>query len=186
MAIPFNKDSKIDKLINLLNEQDYIQRLTFMIYTKSNYCFKDNYKNKYRHFVLNNHLEDKFKIERIIFQKQKNEKLGIVVHVRNMEFINKYLQSKNNERFKEILLDNFNQIFDKHKYIKKIIDYQDISIMLWRASQPSGLAIPESLQLCENFNIAFCGDWFNVEGFGRIEGAILSALVLSDKLNLQK
>ena len=50
------------------------------------------------------------------------------------------------------------------------MEYEDISIMVWRASQPLGLRIPENLQLCEDYNIAFCGDWFDFEGFGRIEG----------------
>ena len=52
-----------------------------------------------------------------------------------------------------------------------------------RASQPSGLGIPEDLQVCENHNIAFCGDWFDMEGFGRTEGAILSSLKLSHKIS---
>ena len=38
-------------------------------------------------------------------------------------------------------------------------------------------------QVCDNYNIAFCGDWFDIEGFGRIEGAILSALKLSYKIS---
>ena len=183
-AIPINQDKKIDSILNLLNEQEYIQRLTFLIYTKSNYCYKDNYKNKFRYFLLNNLLENKFKFERIIFQKQIKDQLGIVLHTRNIEFINEYFQCQNKEIFKNKLLEKFNQIFDKNPYINKIIDYQDISIMIWNASQPSGLGIPENLQVCENFNIAFCGDWFEFEGFGRIEGAILSGLKLSQKINL--
>ena len=39
------------------------------------------------------------------------------------------------------------------------------------------------LNVCEKLNIAFCGDWFDLDGFGRIEGAILSALKLSYKIN---
>ncbi len=182
-AIPINYDNKIDKIINLLHEQDYVQRLTFLIYTKSHYCYKDNYMNKSRYFILNNLLEKKFIFERIIFQKQINNKLGIVLHTKNVDFINEYLQSKNKEKFNNISIEKFNQIFDQNPYINKLIDYQDISIMIWRASQPSGLRIPENLQVCENYNIAFCGDWFDFEGFGRIEGAILSALNLSYKIS---
>ena len=182
-AIPLNKDKKIDKIIKLLNEQDYIPRLTFLIYTKSNYCYKDKYKSKYRYFILNSLLEEKFKLERIIFQKQINDKLGIVIHTKNKEFINDYFQSENKAKFNERLLVKFNELFDKHKFINKLMDYQDISIMIWRASQPSGKKIPENLQVCENYNISFCGDWFDLEGFGRIEGAILSALKLSYKIN---
>ena len=183
-AIPLDKDKKIDNIINLINEQDYIQRLTFLIYTKTDYTYKDNYKNKFRYFLLNNTLEEKFKFERIIFQKQDSNKLGIVIHTKNKKFINEYLQSKDNEIFKEKLLLDFNQLFDNDKYINKLVEYQDISIMKWRASQPYGLRIPENLQICENLNVGFCGDWINSQGFGRIEGAILSALKLSYKINL--
>ena len=181
-AIPMNKDKKLDKIIKLINKQDYIQRLTVLIYTNDNYFYKDNYKKKYRYFLLSNLLEEKYKFERIIFQKQKNNKLGIVVHTRNKEFINEYFKYKNKEIFKQKLLVKFNKLFNKHPSIKKIMDYQDISIMRWRASQPIGFAVPENLQICENHKIAFCGDWFDFEGFGRIEGAILSALKLSCKL----
>ena len=73
-AIPINNDKKIDKIINLLNKQDYVKRLTFLIYTNSNFCYKDNYRNKQRHFLFSNLLEEKYKFERIIFQKQKSNK----------------------------------------------------------------------------------------------------------------
>ncbi len=182
-AIPLNNDKKIDKIINLLIKQDYVQRLTFLIYTKINYCYKDNYKNKFRYFILSKLLEEKFKFERIIFQKQFNNKLGIVIHTKNNEFIEEFFHFQNKDKFKEKILINFNELFDKSNFINKLIDYQDLSTMIWRASQPSGQAIPEGLQVCENYNIAFCGDWFDFEGFGRIEGAILSALELSCKIN---
>ena len=181
-AIPKNNDKKIDKIINLLYEQRNVQRLSLLIYTNSNYFYKDNYKKKYRYFILNNLLEEKYSFERIVFQKQKNNKLGIVLHTKNKEFINEYFKSINKERFKEKLLDNFNDLFHKDKYINKLVGYQDISIMIWKASQPFDFGIPKNLQVCENYNIAFCGDWLDFEGFGRIEGAILSGLTLSYKL----
>lgn len=183
-TIPFNIDKKIDQIINLVNEQDYIQRVTFLIYMNENYSFKDKYKNKYRFFQLSNFLEEKFKFERIIFQKQENNKLGILVHIRNKDFIDEYFKCKNKNILKRDLLEKFNKLFDNNPFINQIIDYKDISIMIWRSSQPSGLGIPEYLQVCEDHNIAFCGDWFDFEGFGRIEGAILSALKLSYKVNL--
>lgn len=182
-AIPINLDKKIDLLLSLLKEQDYIQRLTFMFYPNSNYCFKDYYEKKYRYFILNNLLEEKFKFERIIFQKQFDNKLGFVIHTKSIELINEYFQSKNKDIFKKKILNKFNKLFSNHSIINNLLDYQDISIMLWRASQPSGLAIPENLQLCENYNIGFCGDWFDTEGFARIEGAMISALKLAYKIN---
>ena len=59
---------------------------------------------------------------------------------------------------------------------------EKISIMKWRASQPSGFSVPLSLQISRKYRIGFCGDWFEGEGFGRIEGSILSALTLVSKL----
>jgi len=32
------------------------------------------------------------------------------------------------------------------------------------------------------YKIGFCGDWFEGDGFGRIEGSILSALILEKKI----
>jgi len=78
-AIPINTDKKIDLLLNLLEKQTFIPRLTFLIYTNKNYSYKDNYSKKLRYFYLKNNLENKYRFERIIFQLQDNNKLGIVV-----------------------------------------------------------------------------------------------------------
>ena len=51
----------------------------------------------------NSFLEEKFKFERIIFQKQENNNLGIVLHTKNRKFINEYFKSKNEKKFKEDL-----------------------------------------------------------------------------------
>jgi len=34
----------------------------------------------------------------------------------------------------------------------------------------------------KKYKIGFCGDWFEGDGFGRIEGSILSALILEKKI----
>ena len=59
-----------------------------------------------------------------------------------------------------------------------------MNIMHWRASQPAGFSVPLSLQFSRKSRIGFCGDWFEGDGFGRIEGSILSALILEKKLSL--
>jgi len=53
-AIPINKDKKIDLLLNFLEEQTFIPRLTFLIYTNENYSYKDSYSKKQRYFYLKN------------------------------------------------------------------------------------------------------------------------------------
>ena len=181
-AIPINNDKKIDLLLNFLDKQSFIPRLTFLIYTNENYSYKDFYSKKQRYFHLNNNLENKYKFERIVFQSQDNNKLGIVVHSKNQEFINSYLNAKDDEVFKQKIITNFNELFQDNSVVNKLTFDEKISIMKWRASQPSGVAVPLSLQFSKKFRIGFCGDWFEGEGFGRIEGSILSALILEEKI----
>ena len=73
-AIPDNKNLYFDSLLKILSQQFYIQRLTFLIYTDESYQYKDNYFKKYRYFCLEKDLEEKYKIERVIFQLQKTKK----------------------------------------------------------------------------------------------------------------
>jgi len=182
-AIPLNYDKKIDLLLNLLEEQSFIPRLTFLIYTSQNYSYRDLYSKKQRYFYLRNNLENKYKFERIIFQLQDNKKLGIVIHTKNIEFINSYINSKNEDVFKQKIIINFNKLFADNPLVNKLTFDDEISIMKWRASQPCGIAVPLSLQFSRKCRIGFCGDWFDGEGFGRIEGSILSALILEKKIN---
>ena len=185
-AIPRNKDKKIDLLFNFLDKQSFIPRLTFLIYTNMNYRYKDFYSKQYRYFHLKKSLEKKYKFERIIFQLQDNNKIGIVIHTKNLDFINSYINAKDEECFKQKIFANFNELFFKNTSVNQLTCNEGISIMRWRASQPSGCAVPLSLQLSRKFRIGFCGDWFAGDGFARIEGSILSALLLEDKLKLIK
>ena len=177
-AIPKDKDKKIDLLLNYLEKQEFVPRLTFLIYTNENYCYKDSYSKKYRYFQLQNNLENKYKFERVIFQLQDNNKLGIVVHSKKLDFINSYINEKDEDTFKQIIFKNFNELFEGNSSVNQLACNEKISIMKWRASQPSGCAVPLSLQFSKKFRIGFCGDWFEGDGFGRIEGSILSALKL--------
>ena len=180
-AIPKNNDKKIDLLFNFLNKQSYIPRLTFLIYTIKNYSYKDSYSKKNRYFYLNENLENKYKFERIIFQLQEDKKLAIVIHSKNLDFINSYLNAKHEDSFKQKIFKNFNRLFEGNSSVNKLTCNEEISIMHWRASQPSGCAVPLSLQFSRKYRLGFCGDWFEGEGFGRMEGSILSALILVEK-----
>ena len=180
-AIPKNKDKKIDLLLNFLDKQTFIPRLTFLIYTNENYKFKDLYSKKYRCFYLKKSLENEYKIERVIFQSLDNNKLGIVLHSKNLGFINSYLNTKDENLFKQKIFSNFNRLFTNNASVNQLTCNEEISIMKWRASQPSGCAVPLSLQFSRKYRIGFCGDWFEGEGFARIEGSILSALKLEEK-----
>jgi predicted NAD/FAD-dependent oxidoreductase len=180
-AIPKNKDKNIDLLLNFLDKQTFIPRLNFLIYTNENFKFKDLYYKKYRCFYLKKSLENEYKIERVIFQSLDNNKLGIVLHSKNLGFINSYLNTKDENLFKQKIFSNFNRLFTNNASVNQLTCNEEISIMRWRASQPSGCAVPLSLQFSRKYRIGFCGDWFEGEGFARIEGSILSALKLEEK-----
>ena len=184
-AIPINKDKKIDLLLNFLDKQTFITRMTFLIYTNEKYSYKDFYSKKYRYFYLNKNLEKKFNFERVIFQLQDNNKLGIVIHIKNIDFINSYINANDEDYFKRSILANFNKLFSNNASVNQLTCKEGISIMKWRASQPSGCAVPLSLQFSRKYRIGFCGDWFEGEGFGRIEGSILSALILEKNFKTQ-
>ena len=180
-AIPKNQDKKIDLLLTLLDKQSFVPRLTFLIFTNENYDYKDCYFKKNRYFYLKKNLEKKYKFERVIFQRQDNSKLGIVVHSKNIDLFNEYVNSKDEDFLKQKIITNFNELFEDNSSVKQLTCNEKISIMKWRASQPAGCAIPLSLQHSRKYRIGFCGDWFEGEGFGRIEGSILSALKLVKK-----
>ena len=105
------------------------------------------------------------------------------MHSKNIELIKSYINAKDEEFFKQKIITNFNKLFEDNSVVNKLNFDEKISIMKWRASQPSGLAVPLSLQFSRKYRIGFCGDWFEGDGFGRIEGSILSALMLEKKLN---
>ncbi len=183
-AIPKNQDKKIDLLLDYLDRQSFIPRLTFLIYTNENYSYRDFYSKKYRYFHLKKSLEDKYKFERVVFQLQDNKKLGIVVHTKNLDFINSYINAKDEDLFNQKIFTNFNKLFEGNSLVNQLSCNEGISIMKWRASQPSGCSVPLSLQFSKKYRIGFCGDWFEGEGFARIEGSIFSALKLEEKLKI--
>jgi predicted NAD/FAD-dependent oxidoreductase len=54
--------------------------------------------------------------------------------------------------------------------------------MRWGAARPNGRRLPQSLQWCPQSQVGFCGDWIAGSGYGLAEGALQSALDLSDQL----
>ena len=58
---------KIDLLLNFLEEQTFIPRLTFLIYTNENYNYKDYYSKKQRYFYLKNKLEKNINLKGLFF-----------------------------------------------------------------------------------------------------------------------
>ena len=179
LAKAIKKNITIDEIIHKLKYQHYIQRINFLVYTKKEYQLKENIAKDNLIYYLDKNAQEKFGFERIIFQKQKNKRYGIVLHSRKE---NKLISQLLKDNFEKELLNRFNKLFEMNPFINTLENYEDITIMKWRASQPCGLRVPLRLQICNEYNIAFCGDWFDMQSFGRVEGAILSGLYLSEKM----
>ena len=177
-AIPEGENKEIDMLINLLNKQKFLKRISYLIYPQKGYNFKTTYKSNNLHCLLNKEAEKLIGFERIIFQKQSFDNVGIVIHTKDL----KSELKEQNVLTNKVLIEKFNQIFIDSNLVNRLFDYDDISVMRWRASQPLGIPIPKELQLCNELKIFFCGDWFDYIGFGRVEGAISSALYLSSNI----
>tara|TARA_Y100001933_G_scaffold103846_1_gene104550 strand:- start:584 stop:1738 length:1155 start_codon:yes stop_codon:yes gene_type:complete len=175
------KNTKIDEILRFANKQEYIKRINFLVFTKKNYNLEGIYNKDIIHFVFNQNAQKRIGFERIIFQKQFDNSLGIVIHTKKMKhIINKYEQEDKQILF-QYISNKLNTFLIKNQITSKNLLLDNISIMNWRASQPSGEGIPERLQLCEEYNIGFCGDWIQLPGYGSALGAIFSGLKLSKK-----
>ncbi len=179
-AINKKNNIKIDEIIRFTNNQEYIKRINFLIFTKKNYNLEGIFNKDIIHFIFNQKAQKNMGFERMIFQRQFDNSLGIVLHTRDMEYIiNKYERDRN--VLNKYILTKLNTFLIKNHIAFKNLLLDDIFRMNWRASQPIGKGIPERFQLCEEYNIGFCGDWIQLEGYGSVYGAILSGLKLSNK-----
>ena len=179
LAKAIKKNIMIDEIIHKLEYQNYIERINFLIYTKKEYQLKKVIEKDNLIYYLDKKAQSKYGFERIVFQKQKNKRYGIVLHSKKE---NKLIRELLKDNFEKELLHRFNKLFENNPLINTLDKYEDISIMKWRASQPCGLGVPLRLQICNEYKIAFCGDWFDIQSFGRVEGAILTGLRLSERI----
>ena len=175
------KNNKLDDIINLTNKQEYIKRINFLIFTKKNCKLKGIFNKEIIHFIFNQSAQKDIGFERIIFQKQYDNSLGIVIHTRDIQYNINNSKRNNSKILHEYVSDKLNTFLIDNDMTFTNLLFDDISIMNWRASQPIGEGIPDRLQLCDEYKIGFCGDWFQTEGYGYVLGAILSGLKLSNK-----
>jgi len=80
LAKATKNNKKIDEIIYILKNQNYIERINFLIYTRKEYQFKEIIKKDNVIYYLDKNAQEKYGFERIVFQKQKNKKCGIVLH----------------------------------------------------------------------------------------------------------
>jgi len=180
-SINNKNNKKIDEILNFTNNQKYIKRINFLIFTKKNQNLEGIFNKEIIHFIFNQKAEKDIGFERIIFQKQFDNSLGIVIHTKDVQFLADKYCLDDQKILYQYILNKLNSFLIKNHITSNYLLLDDISIMNWRASQPVGEGIPERLQLFEQYKIGFCGDWIQLEGYGSVLGAISSGLKLSDK-----
>jgi len=71
LAKATKNNKKIDEIIYILKNQNYIERINFLIYTRKEYQFKEIIKKDNVIYYLDKNAQEKYGFERIVFQKQK-------------------------------------------------------------------------------------------------------------------
>ena len=164
-------DNIVDSVIEKIVKQEYIKRKNYILYVPySKIVKKFNFKNLQIRFskVITN----QFCYERIIFQRQLDGSIVIVLHCC---YFDKFFDSNF-----ESIIQSLRLIFFKHKFFSDLfINAQLIDTMDWRASQPLNNLLPNQLQWSPISKIGFCGDWFEFSDCGRVEAAMNSSIKLS-------
>ena len=182
-AIPTYENQVIDEIISLLEYQKYLKRINLLLFSQDKNILNEDYLNKNIHILFTSKAEEEFGFERIILQKQMKKFHNIVFHTKESKLFQELILNNDPKEYLNYSLNFLQEILKVNHLSNDFINIKDFSLMFWRGSQPIHQAIPNRLQICKEYNIAFCGDWFDFEGFGRVEGAIISALKLSNKLN---
>jgi hypothetical protein len=79
------------------------------------------------------------------------------------------------------LLDNLSQAM-AGLLPAQAMDNASPRLMRWGAALPERPGLPPDLSLCPQSRVAFCGDYLELPGFGRVEGALRSGESLAARL----
>ena len=128
-------DEVVDSLLIATSKLAYIQRKVYILYV-SNLAFTQAFHNQYLQIIFSKSIREDLNFERIIFQKQTDGSIIILLHCFNINKtteinIEKILQSLTSLFVNyQIFLDLFSQA--------KLLDKMD-----WRASQPLNQLLPK-------------------------------------------
>ena len=168
------KDKVVDALIKETRKLTYIMRKNYIFHV-SNLSLSQNFTHQYLQIIFSNVIKEDLNFERIIFQKQSDSSIIIVLHCLNIN------------NLPEIEIDNIIKslisLFGNYEiFLDLFLQATLIDIMDWRASQPTSHLLSKELQWSDNSKIGFCGDWFDLNGCGGVESAMNSSLRLVKSL----
>ena len=171
-AIIAGKDEIVDSLLRKTRILEYLKRKNYIFYS-DNFEIVRNFKYNYLQIFFSKCIRDSFNFERIIFHKQHDGSMILVLHCFNN---NKYINTNINN-----ILNILINIFSKHQnFLDVFLSIKLIDTMIWRASQPLNNLVPKDYQWSPISNIGFCGDWFDFGCCGSIESSMKSSIRLSN------
>ena len=174
-ALPPGNDPIIDSVIRQTREQIYIKRRVYILYVSSSKLDK-SFNNKYLQICFSNIIKDSINFERIIFQKQSDGSMIIVLHC---IYINSLIKI-NTDKLLESLITIF---FNHKKFIDLFLHARLLDTMDWRASQPLNNLLPKELQWSSISKVGFCGDWIDFNHLKGVELSMNSSIRLANLLN---
>ncbi len=170
-ALKLGEDAVVDSVLRETSKQNFIKRKIYILYVSNNELVR-NLDQKYLQIFFSIKIRNDYNFERIIFQKQSDGSMVIVLHC---YYINKLVEINIDEIIKSLV-----SIFLQYQiFVDLFSEARLIDKMDWRASQPLNNLLPRELQWSSISNIGFCGDWFDSKNCGGVESAILSSIRLA-------
>ena len=170
-AIIKGQDQLVDRVLKEIRKQKYISRKIYIFHV-SNLFVVQKFDQSYLQIRFSKVIRDDLNFERIIFQKQSDGSIIVVLHcsyILNLLDINT-----------ESIIKSLSSIFVNYqKFLDLFSQAQLVDKMDWRASQPLNCLLPKELQWSSISNIGFCGDWFDLNNHGRLETAMTSSIRLA-------
>jgi len=171
-AIPFGKDKVVDTLLKETSKLTYIRRKIYILYV-SNLAVVKKFYHKYLQIFFSNVIRENLNFERIIFQRQSDGSMIIVLH-------NSYLNNNLLDLKIDQIIKSLTAIFVNYRiFIDLFLQARLIDKMDWRASQPLNHLLSKELQWSSSSKVGFCGDWFDLNCCGAVESAMNSSIRLA-------
>ena len=174
-AFIVGKDKVVDSLLRETNKLIYIKRKIYIFYV-SNLVLVQNFNNKYLQILFSNVIINDLNFERIIFQRQSDGSMIIILHC-------SYIHSLIEISFDKIIKTLMSVFVNYQTFRDLFLHARLIDTMNWNASQPLDHFVPKELQWSSISKIGFCGDWFDMDCCRGVESAMNSSIRLAKLLN---
>jgi len=173
-ALILGEDKVVDSVLKETKKLNYIQRKTYILYV-TDYAVVENFSYNYLQIFFSNIIRESCNFEKIIFQRQFDGSMIIVLHC----YCTHHLIEVDFEK----IINFLTTYFCKYQiFIDLFLQARMIDTMYWRASQPLNNLLSKELQWSSTSNIGFCGDWFNLNSPRAVESAMNSSIRLAKLL----